>query len=80
MNLSQPLGWVPPSVPTAPVSTLRKNRARVICQPPRLPAVAERQVWVDRRVPAWATSRASSSTWATGTWASSAARSKVHSA
>ena len=80
MNLSQPLGWVPPSVPTLPVSTLRKNRLRVICQPPRLPAAAERQVCVASAVPGVPTIAASSATCATGTCASAAAYSKVYCA
>ena len=55
MILSQPLGLVPPLVPTLPVSTLRKNSARETCQPPRLPAVAARHTWADRALPAVAT-------------------------
>ena len=35
----QPLGLVPPSWPTLPVSTVRKNSARATAQPPRLPAL-----------------------------------------
>ena len=44
MNLFQALGDTPPSVPTAPVSTLSSHRLRVICQPCRLPAAAARQM------------------------------------
>jgi hypothetical protein len=38
LNLFQPLPDVPPTVATEPVSTLRKNRQRATCQPPRFPA------------------------------------------
>ena len=47
-NLSQPLGDVPPGVPTEPVRTLRKNRQRAVCQPPITPADAARQLWAAR--------------------------------
>ena len=52
LNLSQALGEVPPSVPTDPVSTCRKNRQRATCQPPRLPDPADLQVWDANRDPA----------------------------
>ena len=45
LNLSQPLPPVPPSVATEPVITAMKNRQRAVCQPPRLPAPAARQLW-----------------------------------
>jgi hypothetical protein len=77
MNLFQPFGLVPPTVPTLPVSTVRKNSARATIQPPRFPAVAARQVWAASRPSARATVLASSSTCSTGTCASSAANAKV---
>jgi hypothetical protein len=80
MNLSQPLGLVPPGVPTLPVSTLRKNRLRATCQPPLLPAAAERQMWADSALPAVATMSVSSRIFSTGTRASAAANSKVYGA
>jgi hypothetical protein len=71
---------VPPSVPTLPVSTLRKNRQRATIQPPRFPAAAARQVWALNREPAPATARATSTTVAAGTPDSASARSGVYSA
>ena len=53
LYLFQPLPVVPPTVPTEPVSTLRKNRHRAVCQPPRLPAPAARQLW-DANFVGWA--------------------------
>ena len=49
----QPLPAVPPLVATDPVSTLRKNRHRATCHPPRLPAPAERQL-CDANFVGWA--------------------------
>ena len=46
---------------TAPSSAFSRKSERETCQPPRLPAAAQRQVWVQRRVPAEATSSATSS-------------------
>ena len=48
-NLLQALGLVPPSVPTAPTSTLRKCSVRATCQPPEMPA--RRPAPVVRRKP-----------------------------
>ena len=79
LNLFQLLPLVPPTVPTLPVSTLRKNKARTTCQPPRLPMLAERQLWAARRFPARAMCSAASSMRSMGTWDSRAARSKVNS-
>ena len=49
MNLFQPLGLVPPAVPTEPVSTLRSHRQRAVCHPPSLPAPDARQVCEEKR-------------------------------
>ena len=56
------------------------NRVRDTCQPPSLPAAAERQLWVDRRVPAEATRSATSCSFAAGMPDSASAKSKVNSA
>ena len=52
MNLFQPFGLVPPTVPTDPVSTASRNRHRLVCHPPRLPAAEARQLWEANR-PRW---------------------------
>ena len=44
-NLFQAFGKTPPGVAMEPVSALRRKRAREICHPPRLPAVALRQTF-----------------------------------
>ena len=77
LNLSQALGEVPPSVPTDPVSTCRKNRQRATCQPPRLPDPAALQVWEAKRAPASAIPRATASIRQASTPVSSAAYSIV---
>src|SRR5690606_13476084 len=51
--LFQPFPAVPPLVATEPVSTLRKNRQRATCQPPRFPAPAARQL-CDASLVGWA--------------------------
>jgi hypothetical protein len=80
MNLFQPLGLVPPSVPIEPVSASTNHSARATCQPPRFPAAAERQMCAASRWSHWAISPASSSSLAAGTCASWAAKSKVKAA
>src|SRR3970040_2044770 len=55
---SQALAEVPPSTPMLPVSTLRKNRQRATCHPPRLPDPALRQLCVANLPPQLATSSA----------------------
>ncbi len=77
LNLSQPLGEVPPRVPTEPVRTCSSQRQRATCQPPRLPDPAERQVWEAKRDPASAIPRATASMRSAGTPDSSAANSSV---
>ena len=76
-NLFQALGYVPPGVATAPSRQFRRNSVRETCQPPRLPAAAERQVWVARAVPASATMSARAAIVSTATPDSAAANSKV---
>src|SRR5688500_14961327 len=77
--LFQAFGNVPPSVATEPVSAFSRNRQRATCQPPRLPDAALRQLWVERRVPAPATSSAISCSTCGSTPDSSAAYSNVNS-
>ena len=60
-NLFQAFGNVPPGTPTAPMSAFSRKSVRETCQPPRLPAAALLQLWVLSRVPAAATSFATSS-------------------
>ena len=79
-NLSHALGDVPPTVPTLPVSTFRKYSALATIHPPRLPAAAERQLWLENALPALAISRATSTIVAAGTPLSSWANSGVYSA
>ena len=79
-NLFHSLACVPPLLPTLPVSTLRKKSVLATCQPPRLPMLALRQVWVASLPSQLATSRAVSRMRSMGTWLSSAAPSKVNSA
>src|SRR5574337_1516112 len=57
-HLSHALADVPPSTPMLPVSTLRKNRQRATCHPPRLPDPALRQLCVASFPPQFATSSA----------------------
>ena len=59
-NLFQALGNVRPSVATAPRSAKIRNKARETCHPPRFPAAADRQEWHANRVPAPATTPATS--------------------
>jgi hypothetical protein len=59
-NLFHAFGNVPPSVATAPSSAEIRNRVRDTCQPPRFPAAADRQEWQAKRVPAPATTSATS--------------------
>src|SRR5918992_4492592 len=73
MNLSQPFGLVPPTVPIDPVSARTNHSARATCQPPRLPAAAERQMCAASRWSQDATSVAISSILAAETCASAAA-------
>ena len=49
MNLFQPLGLVPPTLATEPVSTLSSHRQRAVCQPPSFPAPEARQVCEEKR-------------------------------
>src|SRR5688572_30987142 len=79
-NLFQALGNVPPGVAMAPMRALRRNRVRETCQPTRFQADAERQLWVDSRVPAPATASATSARVAAGIPVSASANSKVYSA
>src|SRR5215472_14851768 len=79
-NLFQALGNVPPSVATAPSSAEIRNSVRDTCQPPRLPAAADRQEWQENRVPAPATTPATSAITASSTPDSAAANSNVNSA
>ncbi len=78
--LFQKLGAVPPGMATAPISTTSSSRARATCQPPRFPAAAFRQTWVESAEPARATSRATSTMVAAGTPDSRSANSGVYSA
>ena len=78
-NFVQPFGMVPPFVATEPVSTLRKNRQRVIIHPPRCPAAALRQICEANAVPARAISSATATMASAGTPDSSSAHSGVYS-
>src|SRR5687767_8401796 len=78
-NLCHAFGYVPPSVATAPSSAFSRNSVRATCQPPRLPDAALRQLWDDSRVPADATTSASSAIVAASTPDSAAAKSNVYS-
>src|SRR5580700_1957762 len=71
-NLFHVLGNVPPSVPTAPSSADMRNSVRETCHPPRLPAAALRQQCTESRVPAPATTSATSAITAASTPDSSA--------
>src|SRR5260370_18765321 len=77
MYLFQPLGVVPPGVPTAPASTVRNSSALETCHPPRLPAAAFRQTWVATADPARPISRATSTIMLASTPDSLAANSGV---
>ena len=79
-NLFQVFGKVPPSLAIAPISAFSMNSARDTCQPPSAPAAALRQTWVERRVPAVATTRATASMAPASTPDSFAANSKVYGA
>ena len=79
-NLFQALGKVPPSVATAPSSAEIRNRVRNTCQPPRFPAAAERHEWQANRVPASATTSATSASTVALIPDSAAAYSKVNPA
>ncbi len=77
-NLFSALGNVPPSVATAPSSAEMRNRVRATCQPPRLPAAADRQTCAAKRVPAPATTSATCASTAASIPDSAAAYSKVN--
>jgi hypothetical protein len=79
-NLFHALGNVPPSVATAPSSAAIRNSVRDTCQPPRLPAAADRHEWQANRWPAPATTAATSASTPASSPASAAANSKVKSA
>src|SRR5262249_41956844 len=80
MYLFQPLGAVPPVVPTAPTRTVRNSKARDTCHPPKFPAAALRQTCVATAEPARPTSRATSTILSTSTPDSLAANSGVYCA
>ena len=79
-NLFHEFGNRPPSVAIDPSSAEMQESVRVICQPPRLAAAAERQVCDENRVPASATVSAISASVAASMPDSCAAYSKVNSA
>ncbi len=79
-NLFHEFGNRPPSVAIEPSSAEMRTSVRVICQPPRLAATAERHVCEENRVPAWATVSAISASVAASMPDSWAAYSKVNSA
>ena len=76
----QALGKVPLSVATAPTSAEIRNRVRDTCQPPRFPAAADRHAWQENRVPAPATTSATSAMTAASRPDSAAAYSNVNPA
>jgi hypothetical protein len=79
-NLFHALRCVPPGEATAPSRALMRKSVRDTCQPPRLPAAAERQLCVDRAVPAPATISVISRMTSADTPDSAAANSGVYSA
>ena len=65
---------------TAPSSAEIRNRLRDTCQPPRFPAAADRHAWQANRVPAPATTSATSAMTAASRPDSAAAYSNVNPA
>ena len=72
-------GDVPPGVPTAPTSTVKKCKALATAQPPRLEAPALRQLCEAKRSPASPILRATSTTISAFTPDSFSANSGVYS-